>query len=160
MPDSNFWRDLKDDFRKLDDPRGELRVHYDIAANVKAEDGRKDAGSIIGTNYNINWSELLGANESVRLDFEALATLAGSQVPRSPTRSPRDAWFDSLRLNIRRRKSPDISLTSQTVERKGAAITWLKGGMIENLCEASAKYCAVLDKETLEKESKVTVDRT
>jgi hypothetical protein len=86
------------------------------------------------------------ATESLGVRFESLATQAGIALGAPSGTLPHKYWLHQLFLDLRANNSNHILIYSDTV------------GVIERLFEASAIYCARLDREPLEKSAKPCED--
>ncbi|HEV1287605.1 MAG TPA: hypothetical protein VNU44_19940 [Bryobacteraceae bacterium] len=84
------------------------------------------------------WLESI-TTESLQVRFEGLATEAGIALGSPPGTLPLKYWLHRLFLDLRANNSPLIRIHNDT------------GGFIEHLFEASAIYCARLDRRSLEK---------
>ena len=123
------------------------QLHNDFHALKEAED--RIVQQREGTDYCYAYVTVLesgelgrwieGTTESLQVRFESLATDAGIALRPPPGISPLEYLLHRLVLNLRANKSPFIHMYSATV------------GVIERLFEATAIFCARLDREWLEK---------
>jgi hypothetical protein len=88
-----------------------------------------------------SWSLAGGATESLKARFELLATEAGIALGSPPGIVPHVYWLDGLFVDLRENKSQHIRIYN---------LDDAAGGVIERLLEASATYCARLDRRSLE----------
>jgi len=78
------------------------------------------------------------ATESLQARFEWLATKAGIALGSPLGMLPQTFWLQSLFLDLRANRSSHVQVYGETI------------GIIERLLEASAIYCARLDRRSLE----------
>jgi len=88
------------------------------------------------------WHISSGPNEDFRASFETLATRAGISLGRPLGADPLEFWLHHLFLDLLKHGSDQLFAAKEN-----------EGGVILRVCEASATYCARLEKETLEKSS-------
>lgn len=80
--------------------------------------------------------------------FELLATEAGISLDASPETSPRAHWLHFLLLHLRASESDHLRVCNHTAR------------FIERLSEASATYCAYLERCFLERAARIPATET
>ncbi len=85
-----------------------------------------------------SWSFASSTTESLQARFELLATEAGIALSSPPGTLPHVYWLHRLFVDLRANKSPHIRIYTDD------------GGIIDRLFEASATYCARLNRQSLE----------
>ncbi len=126
----NPWKKIHNEFKKLADE--EHQIVQQPQAFCYAYVTYQESGEVEC------WLEGI-ATEDLQARFKALATEAGIALGRPSGTSPYKYWLHQLFLDLRANNSNHIRIYSETV------------GVIERLLEASAIYCARLDREALEK---------
>jgi|ERR1039458_7496824 hypothetical protein len=145
MLDSDFWRNLAEQFRALD-PGGLVRAdwHYNIKVATQAPDIAK-------------W-RLVGPRtftRSIELDFEALARRAGPRVHRKMESFV--SWMEALResrLNTEDREGVGIESNPE-----GVVIARGYFGTVSHVCQASADLCRHYESLALETERMAELQR-
>jgi hypothetical protein len=123
MTDSDFWRELAEEFRLLRDNHGELRADRTRG---------RDSGLV-------EWT-LTGGDRSARIQFEALAKRGALLVPDAHSSGLLGAWLEALR---------HASASSRGDESEGADDHRSGTGC---LCTASADYCNQEESRALDAE--------
>jgi hypothetical protein len=128
MLDSDFWKDLGQEFRSIEDCTKVAANWTDVAGSADRE----------------NWATgttLLSA----RLEFEALARRAGARIdPKSEDAFA--AWLSRLKREGR-----------EDLVRPGITTGYhdMTRGQIQNVCTVSADYCRVLESRALSTEQEI-----
>ncbi len=123
MADSDFWRDLAAQFQVLSSPYADVRAQWQ---------------HIVGSGVSGDWR--LGGDAPLRIQFEALARRAASELPTKQSSDLLVAWLEALREHGR-----DFRFWDSFPE--GYII-----GNIDRLCEASANFCRELESAALQAE--------
>jgi hypothetical protein len=141
--DATAWRSFRSEFKALAseelilDP-GNRRDRW-LRAFVDYKYVKCDFGT---------WHISSGPNEDCRASFETLATRAGVSLGSPQGADPLEFWLHYLFLDLLKHKSDQLFAAKEN-----------EGGIILRVCEASATYCARLEKEALEKSSHESVPR-
>lgn len=145
MPDSDFWRDLAEDFRAID-------PHLLLRADWRCSTMTGEQRPVV-----TEWQ--IGANDrptrSVKYEFEALARRGGREI--YPYMDSRDGWLETLRqyrLNIE-----DQTPVMIECDPEGTAVTYIYSGSIVDLRQASVDLCKLLESQALDMERMEEVRR-
>jgi hypothetical protein len=129
----NPWKKFQNDFKALMDEEDRIVQQRQPKEWLYAYFTFQDSGELGSCSILNNTSESLLAR------FELLATEAGLALGSPPGTSPLEYWLHCLFLELRASDSGLIRVYSDV------------NGILERLCEASAIYCARLDRRWLEK---------
>jgi hypothetical protein len=126
------WRSLHETFRSLAEAELRLAPHNTGDRWLRAYVDYKDRTIACG-----EWHLSEGVNESFRERFEVEATRAGIALRSTVSGEPTDVWLHHIFLDLLEHKSKLLFAASKD------------GGIIVRACEASALYCARLEKQAL-----------
>ena len=130
MSDSASWRDLAEQFEKLDS-ESRLRVEWVYYISLKV--------------YRF---EVRGETALFKAKFDLLTVHAGQRIDPS---DPKDTW-----LTLVKRNSPDDTFRSGTVIEEGAEETPVIRGVTERPCQISATLCHTFAAQALENEGPIS----
>jgi hypothetical protein len=136
MDDSDFWRDLAEEFRALPDPQGSLYAEWTIMHGGELP--------VVGALYG-------QPNRSLRIHFEVVARTAGAALNPPKTVNLLDAWLDFLKQE----REPSRGKTWQIVNDFRGPLK----GYIREVCRASADLCKILENRALEVEHSLEPNR-
>lgn len=131
-PAMDLWKRFHNDFKALMEEEDRIvrqrelrdRFHVDVIYEESEEFG--------------SWSFSSSATESLQARFELLAAEAGIALGSPSGTSPHVYWLHRLFVDLRANNSQHIRIYNEG------------GGIIERLFEASATYCARLNRQSLE----------
>lgn len=130
----NFWRTLHQSFKALSDEELAFLTRYPADRMLRAYgdyEDKKNCG---------HWSLSEGISEGLRGRFEVEATRAGLGLMPMSGEEPMAVWLHSVFQNLLANKSKLLFSSSK------------EGGIILQVAEASALYCARLEKQALLKQ--------
>jgi DNA-binding XRE family transcriptional regulator len=132
MADSDFWKNLAEQFRALD-PSGMLRADWDYIVN----------------SGNVDQWQIKGADRSIRVRFEALARRAGSAIAEALQKDPLFIWLADVKAT-----GPHFEFGPYVIEKHvdGTDGPQHQLGTLNNLCIASAERCSEYESYALESE--------
>ena len=131
MTDSDFWRDLADKFKHLEDPSGSLQAKW---TPVKS-----------GIFENDIWG-IFGGTKQTRRQFESLAAIGGRKFdPRA--RDPLKAWLETVR-----REYPARCYSLEVHELPDGRDVQPLGGSIHHVRDASADCCTLFAHRAIQDE--------
>ena len=136
MADANFWRDLANQFRAIQDPHGRLFAEWTFIQKIK-EGPPGDAYWVVDGNDETR----------VRLEFEALARRGGRAIDTGGDDS-RFAWLESLR---KERSNLDVVRPSFDQGSDGPEVIYRRV-RINGVANVSADFCKVLESRALDAE--------
>src|SRR5580704_4761071 len=145
MQSGDFWRNLNTEFTALaeeewtsvSDPADNRRLR--AYGNIDSEG-----------NYAGGWSLSEGPNENFRARFAETATRAGHAPDPPQGTKGLDFWLHRLFLDL-------LELDELRTDRSPLAVGQRdKGGIIREVCEASATYCSRLRREALDRETETS----
>jgi len=132
MVDSDFWRDLAEQFRALD-PAGLLYADHDYIVN----------------SGNVDQWQIKGADRIIRLRFEALARRAGSKIAGAHQKDPLFIWLGEVKAT-----GPNFEYGAYLIERNADGTDGIQHqlGTLKRLCVASAERCTEHESYALQAE--------
>lgn len=141
MADATFWRKLKKEFtdlaeeehRAIPDPSDGRRLHA-------YGDYIRGRGDLVG-----RWQLNDGLSADFRILFEETATLAGSALDPPRGAKPLHFWLHRLFHQL-------LEIDELSNNRGHLVGDRERGGIVRDVCTASAIYCSVLAKAALEHE--------
>jgi hypothetical protein len=140
MQSGDFWRNLNSEFTAL---AGEEWASVpDPADNrrLRAYGNTDSAGNYVG-----GWSLSEGPNENFRARFAETATHAGHALDPPQGTEGLDFWLHRLFLDL-------LELNELRTDRSPLVVGHRdKGGIIREVCEASATYCSRLGRAALDR---------
>jgi hypothetical protein len=128
----DLWKSLQNEFNGLMEEEDRIVQQRELSDRCYAYVTEPESGRGDG------WLECI-TTENLQVRFERLGTEAGIVLGSPQGTVPLTYWLHRLFLDLRAHNSPLIRVQSDT------------GGIIEHLFEASAIYCARLDRQSLEK---------
>jgi hypothetical protein len=131
--DANRWRIFRDDFTYLTEEELRLAPNNKDDRWLRAYALFEDPSAPLG-----DWHLSEGLNEGFQARFETVAARAGVVLGSGRRTKPQDYWLHQLFLDLKARKSKLL----------------FADGIILRVCEASATYCARLEKEAVEKSAR------
>jgi hypothetical protein len=144
MLDSDFWRNLANEFRAID-PSGFLRADWQCCAKIGDEPPHVATWSLPGGKLTL----------SIRLEFEALARRAGRKV--HPYMDSLDGWMEALRESgFDTDRHDGVGIES---DEHGQIVAHTYFGTISRLCPVSADLCKHYESAALESERMADVQR-
>jgi hypothetical protein len=129
---SDLWRAFHDKFRALAEEELRRAPHNDGDRWLRAYVDYKDRTVACG-----QWHLSEGVNESFHERFEVEATRAGIALKSTVAGEAGDVWFHHVFIDLLEHKSKFLFAASTD------------GGIVARICEASALYCARLEKRAL-----------
>jgi hypothetical protein len=138
MPDSDFWRDLAEQFRPVD-PQELLRAAWTCKVKVEMEETPVLAQwRLVGTDYR---------TRSVQFAFEALARRGGPKI--FPLMESLTGWLEALR-----QQRLNVENESMAIETSpdGTVVSHIYMGSIMRLRQASVDLCKFHESLALETE--------
>jgi hypothetical protein len=143
MVDSEFWRNLANEFRAPPEPASYLSATW-ITLLPGNEPPYKWALVTEGP--------ILGGSRTARVLFEVLARRAGAElgaeVDNPNGRDLLDAWLDVLKKEI-----PSDTVGHQLVVSPNGTQNYHANGRIKHVCQGSADLCNILESRALEMEA-------
>ena len=130
-PEPNFWRTLHQSFKALSDEELAFLTRYPADRMLRAYGDYEDK-----KNWG-QWSLSEGISEGLRGRFEVEATRAGLGLTPISGAEPMTVWLHEVFQDLLANKSKLLFSASK------------EGGIILRVCEASALYCARLEKQAL-----------
>jgi hypothetical protein len=133
MLDSDFWRNLAEQFNGAGDAMGILDARW----SIRMEQGSSPQSV---AQYEIK----CGKYTALRAKFEAIACRGGIKL--NPAPPPLVAWLEALRHESINAEKPggDFRMGPQGKVAEGTAF-----GTIKNLCQASEELCHILESRVL-----------
>jgi hypothetical protein len=128
----DMWRNLHETFSALAEEEVRLAPHNTGDRWLRAYVDYKDRTIACG-----QWHLSEGVNESFHERFEVEATRAGIALRSTASAEAGDVWLHHVFLDLLERKSKLLFVASKD------------GGIVVRVCEASALYCARLEKQAL-----------
>ncbi len=132
MPVSDLWRAFHDKFRALAEEELRHAPHNDGDRWLRAHVDYKDRTIACG-----QWHLSEGVNEGFHERFEVEATRAGIALKSTLSGEAGDVWLHHVFLDLLEHKSKLLFAASRD------------GMIVVRICEASALYCARLEKRAL-----------
>ena len=140
MASASFWRNLKVKFEELS------RLEFSMVPNPADNRRLRAQGEYpIGGRHEVGcWTVNDGFSLDFKAAFDEIATLAGSMIGPRAAAKPLDVWVHSL--------FEFLCDTEENREDRGHLAVGEKqrGGIIRDLCVASATFCSNLAKEAVE----------
>ncbi len=148
---ADLWREFHDKFKSLaneersilrktrEDRR--LRVYCTYNSDRTPHESQLVQAGIVCLLYRLEsgiWDISKGPSEEIKASFVAQATRAGTQLGHPCGTTALDFWLHSLCLDLRITDSRKLFAPSDT------------GGIITEVCEASAIFCSRLEKKALD----------
>jgi len=136
MQSGDFWRNLNTEFTAL------AEEEWTSVPNPADNRRLRAYGNTDGTgNYAGGWSLSEGPNENFRARFAETATRAGHALDPPQGTKGLDFWLHRLFLDL-------LELNELRTDRSPLVVGQRdKGGIIREVCEASATYCSRLGRE-------------
>lgn len=141
MLDSDFWRDLAEQFRAIRDPRHELRADW----VTEAEPSGITPSAV---DWHLNQPQ---DSPLIRDDFEVLARRGGPKI--HPYVDSLVGWLEALRSSGMNRGMSGQGIRPSATGRRRYT------GTIERVCEASVRLCKKHESIALETERMERVQR-
>jgi hypothetical protein len=132
-PTMNPWKRFRNEFKALMEEEDRIVRQRELGDRFYALVLYRESGEFG------SWSFAGSATESLQARFELLATEAGIALSSPPGTLPHVYWLHCLFEDLRANNSPHIRINTDA------------GAFIEKLFEASATFCARLDRRYLEK---------
>ena len=131
MASSDFWRDLAEQFRSIDNA-------WSIRADWHNIAGELEFG---------HW-HLTGETAGI-FNFKAIAARGATEIVDTRVSDLLSAWLDKLRLEDFGFKSMRFDITQNP---DGSELEECVGGSIAYVCESSANYCKKLEADAVQAE--------
>jgi hypothetical protein len=148
MQSGDFWRILRTEFTALAEEESTLVPDPADNRRLRAYGKTDCTGHYVG-----RWSVSGGPNENFRARFEETATRSGYALDPRPGAGGLDFWLHRLFLDLLELDDLRNDRSPLVVGQKD------KGGIIRDVCGASATYCSRLGREALDQEAETPPKR-